>query len=393
MKLDEIQDALRENALDGWLFCDFHNRDHVAYRILGLPNKHTSRRWYYYLPARGKPQKLVHAVEPTKLDTLPGEKIVYLTWQELQQRLKELLGDSKRVAMQYSPNNQIPYISLADAGTVELVRNTGVEVVSSADLVQRFEALVSPAQFATHEEAGRRMHAILAETWKEIEGRLKRGETFTEYDIQQSMLGRYAAAGLNCDNQPPIVAVNAHAADPHFDPRPDNTAPIRVGDTLLIDLWARLDQAGSIYYDITWCAFVGAEPPAEYVKLFRTAVAARDAALVFIRERLAAKDTLHGWEVDKVCRGHIEAAGLGAYFVHRTGHSIGEEVHSTGVNIDNLETQDDRRIVPGCLFSIEPGIYMPLRKVGVRTEIDVYVTPEGEAVVFGPIQESLVLLG
>ena len=392
MNIEEIQKELRDESLDGWLFCDFHNRDHLAYRILGLPNKHTTRRWFYYVPAKRTPIRLVHSVEPTKLDSLPGHKVVYQSWAELQQALKDILGDSRRVAMQYSPRNQIPQVSLVDAGTVELVRHCGVEVVSSADLVQRFEALVSAEGFATHEEAGRRVHKILKETWEDLKARLGRGEKVTEYDVQSFIRRRFRLEGLDNSGDGPIVAVRGHAADPHFEPTPEKAVPIQQGDTLLIDLWARLDQPGAIYYDITWCAFVGDEPPAEYVRLFRIACEARDEAVALVRERFAQGEPLHGWEVDEACRAHIEAAGLGAYFVHRTGHSIGEECHGNGVNLDSLETKDDRRIVPGCLFSVEPGIYVPDRDMGVRTEIDVYIDAEGQAVISGPIQQQVVLL-
>lgn len=393
MNHERIQGALREAGLDGWLFYDFLGRDPIAYRILGLPQGHAKRRWYYYLPAKGEPTRLVHAVEAKKLDALPGAKVVYRSWQELHQALKEMLRDVRRVAMQYSPLSRIPYVSTADAGTVELVRTCGVEVVGSADLVQQFEALVSPEAFATHEEAGHEMHRILKETWDEIGVRTRKGETFTEYEAQQAILRRFRLGGLTSDGDGPIVAVRGHAADPHYEPTPDAAAPIRPGDSVLIDLWARLDRPESIYYDITWCGFVGENPPDAYEKVFRLACTARDAALAFVRDTLAAGRPLHGWEIDKVCRGQIEAAGYGEWFVHRTGHSIGTEVHGNGVNIDNLETQDDRRVVRGCLFSVEPGIYLPHEDMGVRTEIDVYVNEACEAVVIGPIQKDLVLVG
>ena len=392
MKLEEIQVALRREGLSGWLFCDFQNRDPISYRILDLPTWHATRRWFYFVPSRGLPRKLVSSVEPGRLDALPGEKVVYRSWLELQHHLKETLRDVRRVAMQYSPLNRIPYVSTVDAGTVELVRMGGIEVVSSADLVQEFEALVSPEGFASHVAAGERVHRILSATWAEIGERLARRETLSEYDIKRSMLDRYRQEGLTCDGDGPIVAVGVHAADPHFDPTPDNTVPIRAGDTLLVDTWARLDGPGAIYYDVTWCAFVGDVIPAAYAALFRVATGARDAAVAFVRERLAAGGTLYGWEVDQICRDSIEAAGWGQHFVHRTGHSIGTAVHGNGVNIDNLETQDDRRVVPGCLFSIEPGIYVPEQNVGVRTELDVFVDTGGKALIEGPVQDDLVLI-
>jgi Xaa-Pro dipeptidase len=387
-RIAEIQQALREAGLDGWLFYDFHNRDVIAYRILGLdPAKMTTRRWYYFVPAVGEPRKLCHSVEPHRIDALPGEKLIYLPWQQMQSLLRETLGSARRVAMQYSPNCIIPYVSLADAGTVELIRSFGVEIVSSADLVQRFEAHVGETGHTSHVEAGRRLHQVLTATWAEIARRI--GSRATEHDIQQFMIGEFQRLGLS-SSSPPIVAVNAHAADPHFEPRPDNTVAIRPGDRVLVDLWAKLAEPGSIYYDITWMGYVGSDPPEEYVRVFTIARDARDRAVALVEERMAKGEPLHGWEVDRACRAHIESHGYGNYFVHRTGHSIGEEVHGNGVNIDNLETRDDRLIVPGTLFSIEPGIYLP--EFGVRTEIDCYVGPSREVTIAGPRQMEIVTI-
>jgi len=392
MDLQAIQAALRDAGVDGWLFHDFLGRDPLSYRILGLPEGHAKRRWYYYVPASGEPRRLVHAVEAARLDSLPGAKTVYRSWQELHANLRDMMRDMRRVAMQYSPLDHIPYVSTVDAGTVDLVRNCGVEVVGSADLVQQFEALVNSAGFETHEEAGRRIHRILQQSFEEIATRVRKGEPFTEYEAQQAIMRRFRIEGLTSDGDGAIVAVRGHAADPHYEPTPERAVAIRRGDTLLLDLWARLDQPGSIYYDITWCAYLGKVVPDLYEELFRVASGARDAAVAFVRERVAAGGPLHGFEVDDVSRGHVEAAGYGEFFVHRTGHSIGTAVHGNGVNIDNLETQDRRRIVPGCLFSVEPGIYLPERDVGVRTELDVYVNDAGEAVVSGPVQTELILL-
>jgi Xaa-Pro dipeptidase len=392
MDLKAIQEAIREQGFDGWLFYDFANRDPFAYRILGLPDKHTARRWYYFVPATGEPVKLAHHVEPTKLDSLPGRKIMFLRWQEMHAGLREMLGTAKKVAMQYSPDCTIPYVSLVDAGTVDLVRKCGVEVVSSADLVQRFEARVDDAGWESHCNAGGAMHAILDATWHEIGRRVGRGEEPTEVAIQQFMLELYRQHGMQWDNMAPIVAVNGHAGDPHFDPTPANTVPIRKGDKVLIDLWAKKAKPGAIYYDITWVGFVGDGPiPAKYEEIFTAVRDARDKALALVRERAAAKRDLFGWEVDDACRGVVVERGFGPYFRHRTGHSIGQEVHGAGVHIDNLETQDRRKIVPGTLFSVEPGIYMAAEHdMGVRTEIDVYVAMDGEVRVHGPIQRELV---
>jgi Xaa-Pro aminopeptidase len=390
MELERIQAALREQKLDGWLFYDHHVRDPLAYRILGLDDtKLYSRRWYYFIPVKGAPGKLVHAIEPAKLDSLPGDKHVYLPWTEQQTFLRHLLGGAKRVAMQYSPNNAIPYVSLVDGGTIDLIRSFSVEVVSSADLVQMFEAALTADDFETHLEAGRRMHAILDRTFAEVRRRVLGGAEPTEYEIQQFMVGLYDENGLTCQNLFPIVGVNAHAADPHYEPTPDQALPIRKGDLLLLDLWARLDQPRSVYFDITWTGYLGDPIPPKYIHVFDIVRAARDRAVEYARERFAAGRTVYGWEVDDACRTVIDKAGYGRYFIHRTGHSIGETVHGNGVNIDNLETKDERRLVPGILFSVEPGIYLP-GEFGIRSEIDVFINHNSEVVVTGPQQSELV---
>jgi Xaa-Pro aminopeptidase len=391
MDIEAIQKALQTQGVDGWLFYDFANRDAIAYRILGLEDKHTSRRWYYLVPTRGEPQKLAHRVEPTKLDSLPGKKLMYSSWKEMRERLSEMLEGLGTVAMQYSPDCAIPYISVVDGGTVELIKGLGVDVVSSADLVQRFEGLVSPENYGTHVEAGKRIHQILEETWKTVAERISAGGKPTEFEIQQFIVEGFRREGLNWDETPPIVAVNEHAADPHFEPTAENARPILPGDKLLLDIWARMDQPDGVYYDITWCAHVGegAIDP-RYEEIFDVVVRARDAAVQLVGDRLGSSETLYGYEVDDVCRDVVVQAGFGPDFVHRTGHSIGREVHGNGVNIDNLETQDKRKVVPGALFSIEPGIYLMEEKMGVRTEIDVYVDENGTPVIFGPLQKELV---
>jgi Xaa-Pro dipeptidase len=392
MKLEKIQASLQAKGLDGWLFCDFHNRDTVGCRILGLPvDKFTSRRWFYFVPAAGAPRKLVHSVEKGKLDSLPGEKVVYLPWQQLHKELKAMLGDAKQVAMQYSPMNNIPYNDLADPGIVELVRSFGVEVAGSADLVQEFEAVLGEDGWTRHQEASVIVQAIKDRAFERIRAAVAAGENLTEYDVQQGIIREFTEHGLNCDKEWPIVAVNAHAADPHFEPTAENTVAFKAGDMVLIDLWARQDRPDGIYYDITWCGYVGATPPAKYVEIWEAAVAARDAALDLVNARLKVGKKIYGWEVDKAARDVIEARGYGPYFVHRTGHSIGTAVHGNGVHMDNLETRDDRELVPGICFSIEPGIYLE-GEMGVRTEIDVFIKPDGAVVVAGEIQKDLLLL-
>ncbi|MCX7894969.1 MAG: Xaa-Pro peptidase family protein [Thermoanaerobaculum sp.] len=387
-----IQRELEKLGVDGWLFFDFHNRDPIAYRILGLEfGKFTSRRWFYLVPKVGQPVKLVSAVEPTKLDSLPGHKRVYRSWRELWDHLRATLDGLSTVAMQYSPRGDVPYVSIVDAGTVELVRATGVEVVSSAPLVQVFEAVLTPRQLETHVRAGEKIHRIREEAFALVSHKVRAAEVITPYDVQQFILRRFAEEGLTCMGENPIVGTNEQPADPHFEPTPENARPIKRGDTLLVDLWAKLDEPDAVFYDITWCAFVGQDPPAKYREIFRVACEARDAALALVQERLAQGAAVAGYEVDDAARQVVEKAGYGPFFVHRTGHNIGTNVHGNGANLDNLETRDNRLLVPGLCFSIEPGIYLA-GEMAVRTEINVYITHQGQPQVYGPIQRELVLL-
>ena len=392
MDLDRIQKAVSKKNIDGWLFYDFHHRDAMAYHILGLDiSKFTTRRWFYFIPAKGDPIRVVSAVEAKKLDSLAGEKKIYRSWEELHNILREILGNVNQVAMQYSPENNIPYVSVVDAGTVELIRSFGVQIVSSADLVQTFEAVIDQVGYEAHLEAGEKVQKIKDEAFELIRKKVTEGEPITEYEAQQYIVKRFEEEGLTDDGDHPIVGVNDHPADPHFEPTKENTYTIKKGDTLLIDLWARKNDDTGIYYDITWCGFIGSEPPAKYVEIFNTVRDARNAARDFIRERFAKNEPCYGYEVDDVCRKVVEDAGYGEYFVHRTGHSIGREVHGNGVHIDNLETKDERELVPGICFSIEPGIYLP-GEMAVRSEIDVFITEDKEVVVAGAEQEKLLLL-
>ncbi len=387
-----IQKELTAAGIDGWLLYDFHNRDAIAYHVLGLDyGKFTSRRWFYWIPAAGDPVRLCSKVESTKLDKLPGEKRLYLSWRELHAALKAIMGRARTVAMQYSPTANIPYVSIVDGGTIDLVRSLGFEVVSSADLVQTFQAILGDAEYRSHLEAGARVQRIKDEAFALVSRELCAGKTLTQYDVQQFIVRRFGEEGLTCTGEFPIVGTNEQPADPHFEPTPANARPIKKGDTLLIDLWAKLDKPGSIFYDITWCGFVGKNPPAKYTEIFNVVRDARDAALEFIRARYGSGKPLHGWEVDDACRAVVEKAGYGPYFIHRTGHSIGEEVHGNGVNIDNLETRDERLLVPGICFSIEPGIYLA-GEMAVRSEINVFITPAGKVDVAGAMQRDLILM-
>jgi Xaa-Pro dipeptidase len=406
-RVREIQSALKEAGLDGWLFYDFRGSDPLAYRILKLDQRGiTTRRWFYYVPATGEPVKLVHTIEREKLNQLPGTRLIYREWQELHDTLRTIVRSGPRsssnnvgrpqlkgyrVAMQYSPNNQIPYISRVDAGTIELVRSFGISLVTSADLVQRFEAVLSDEQRASHMEAADKIHRIIMEGFAEIARRINANEPTTEYDIQQFMERRFTEENLTNDNDPPIIAVNANAANPHYQPSRNINAPIRRGDFVLFDVWAKLKKPGAIYADQTWTGYVGDRVPEEYTRIFNIVREARDAAAQFVQESLRAGRDIKGADVDDVSRRIIKRAGYGVQFLHRTGHSIGEEVHGNGANIDNLETQDSRRIIPRTCFSIEPGIYLE-GKFGVRSEIDVYVSERDAQITGQPIQTEIVAI-
>jgi len=386
--INAIQKALRSQKLDGWLFYDILHRDPIAYRVLGLDHALAKRRWFYMIPAKGTPRKLVHRVEPGALDSLPGEKILYAAAEELAKNLKRLVGRAKKVAMQYSPKNLIPYISLVDAGTVELIRAQGCKVVSSADLVQQFEAAWTPAQLESHRTAGKAIDRITRAAFDEAAQRVRAGKSFTEYDLQRWMLEQFRAAGVHSDS-PPIVAVGPHAGDPHYEPLAVGSAPVRAGDLLLLDVWAKMLAPTSVYYDITWMGYLGAKVPEKFAKIFSLVREARDAAVAFVQKNVQAGRAIEGWQVDRAAREVIRKSGYAKYFVHRTGHSIGQEVHGAGANMDGLETRDVRRIIPHTCFSIEPGIYLP--EFGVRSEVNVYVN-EHAASVTGAVQNEILAL-
>lgn len=390
MNIEAIQKELKNEGLDGWLFYDFHNRDPIAIRILNIdPKRFTSRRWFYFIPSEGTPKKLVHKIESWKLDHLPGEKLIYLPWEELHSNLRQILAGAKRIAMQYSPRNSIPYVSNVDAGTVELVRSFGIEVLSSANLVSLFEAHLTDEEIETHARAGELMHKVKDLTFREICKRIKNGENPTEYEIQLFMLDLFKEFKL-VNNDGPIVAINEHAADPHFEPTAENCYKMKEGDLVLLDLWAKLDQEKSIYYDITWMGYIGTTVPNKLAEIFQIVLDARDNALKLVQERFAKNIPVFGFEVDDAARKVIIDKGFGKFFTHRTGHNIGEEVHGNGTHMDNLETRDERRIIPGSCFSIEPGIYLPEERLGFRSEIDVVVTNKAEVVVFGDIQKAII---
>ncbi len=383
-----MQSDLRTAKLDGWLFYDFRGRDPIAQRILDLPEGMRTRRWFYFVPAKGTPKKLVHKIEAHSLAALPGETLYYAGQDELRKNVGKMLGRAKNVAMQYSPKNAIPYVAMVDAGTVEQVRASGVRVVSSADLVQKYEACWSDQQLESHQSAGAAIDRIVREAFQHAAKNVREKKTITEYDLKVWILGEFEAAGIWTEEGPDI-AVNSNASDPHYGPTAESAAPIREGDLLLLDVWGKKKTPGSVYYDITWVGYLGAKVPEKYAKVFGIVREARDKAVDLILRNIAAGKPLRGWQVDKASRGVIEKAGYGKYFFHRTGHSIGEKVHGNGANMDGLETHDVRHLIPRTCTSIEPGIYLP--KFGIRSEVNMYID-EHNARVTGAVQKEILPL-
>jgi len=388
MDLAAIQSVLRDRNIDAWLFYDHHHRDPIAYHVLGLPeNMMVTRRWFYLIPAKGEPQKLVHKIEAGHLDSLPGKKRSYSAWQELFEGLKQMLSSYRDVAMQYSPNNGVFTISLVDAGTAELIRGMGKNIVSSGDLIAQFEATWSEEQIQSHFAARDVVDKITEAAFKEIGHQVRNGGT-NEYAIQQWILEAFRRENL-VTGDPPVVAVNANSANPHYGPDANNSAPIREGDFVLLDIWAKKNTPNAVYYDITWTGFVGPSPSDRMREIFQIVRDGRDAGIDFVRDSIAAGKQICGWQVDDPVRHSITKAGYGDYFVHRTGHSIGVEVHGSGANMDNLEVHDERRILPNSCFSVEPGIY--LKEFGVRSEVNMLVR-SGKAEVTGRMQSELVII-
>ena len=388
MDLSAIQATLRERNIDAWLFYDHHHRDPIAYRLLGLsPSLMVTRRWFYLIPAQGEPVKLVHKIEAGHLDPLPGRKLLYAGWQELFDQVKAMLANHRDIAMQYSPNNLIFYVSLVDGGTIDLIRGLGKNVVSSGDLIAQFEATLTDEQIKTHFAARDSIDAITAAAFPEIGRRVRKGGT-REHEIQQWFMEAFSRENLITDD-PPIVAVNANSGNPHYEPSAENSAPIREGDFVLLDVWAKKNTPDAVYYDITWTGFVGKAPSDRVREVFNVVRDARDVGVKTVKEAITGSRPLAGWEVDKAVRGHIKKAGFGEYFIHRTGHSIGTDVHANGANMDDLEIHDERRVLPNSCFSIEPGIYLP--EFGVRSEVDMIVRPN-TAEVTGKIQSEIVII-
>ena len=392
MKITEIQRELAELDLDAWLLYDFRGINLIAQNVAGLAGAHITRRWFCLIPASGEPRWLVHRIETSNFTDVQGQVALYAGWEELNGAIQVLLAGIKTVAMEYSPNAEIPYISRVDAGTLEWIRSFGVEVHTSAELAQRVEARLNEAQAAGHQTSARLVLQAkdYAFTW--IGSQLRDGKTITEYDVQQEILGQFAAMDLVTDH-PPIVAVNAKSSDPHYAPSATDTQEIKRGDFILIDLWAKQKEPDAVFADTTWVAYTGKTVPGQYVEIFDIVKEARDRAIRFIRERWHVDKPIHGYEVDDCVRGYISEKGYGQYFIHRTGHNIGTVIHGNGVNLDNLETRDARVLIPGVCFSIEPGIY--LTDFGVRTEVDVFLAGpgrDGVKVTTAPVQNQVLPL-
>lgn len=389
-KIHSIQAALRDQKIDGWLLYDFWKRNEYAQRILEYP-KHilNTRRFFYLIPAQGEPRKLVHSIERWNLDHLPGEKTIFLSWQSLEEGLKKMLSGMNTVAMEYSPGNAIPYISKVDAGTIETVKKTGVNVVSSMNLTQYFESRWTPDAYRDNLETAKIMRGIVDVTFGFMKQEISAKRRLTEYDVQQFMVNLFTKNGL-FTNEAPNCSVNANSGNPHYEPTKEVHSELHEGDFVLIDLWAKKNVPGSTYNDITWVGFLGTSVPEKYTKIFTVVKFARDAAIDLLKQSFASGKTVRGCDVDDAARNHIVKAGFGEYFIHRTGHSITEDLHGSGANMDNLETKDERSIIPETSFSIEPGIYF-MGDFGIRSEVNVYITKNNEVVVPGEPRQQEVL--
>lgn len=392
MNLADIQHALRQEGLDGWLFYDFRQSNPIAYQILGLSQQaFYSRRWFYFVPAQGEPTALVSAVEAHVLRDLAGQQLIFNTWQEMRAHLGTLLTPGARVAMEYSAMNAIPYIARVDAGTVELVRSYGVEVLSSANISQRFIAQLSEAQMESHREAGRRLVAAKELLLKQLGADLRNGVSLNEYGVQQRFAALIQEQGLVLADEP-LIAVNGNASNPHYSPDETTSSPIRRGDLVLFDFWAHLPGENEIFADYTWMGFAGTkdEIPAHQREVFELVRQARDAGIAFVRQRLTAGQAVQGREADDVVRKVIADAGYGQFFVHRTGHNIGTSDHGNGANLDNFETQDERQLLPSTCCSVEPGIYLP--EFGVRSEVNLLIHERDLEVTGVPAQTEITPL-
>lgn len=393
-----FQAALRDEQIEGWLLYDFRRSNAIAHRVLKLaPDAFFTRRWLYYVPAHGQPTAITSAVEAHVLASLPGAHLVYRSWQEYRALLGQTLAGARRVAMEYVPDNAIPYCSLVDAGTVELVRSLGPEVVSSANFVQRFEATLTQAQMETHRVAGQALLRALDGVYTWLRPRALSDAPTTEYDIQREFGRMMRAEGLDLPSDDEIlVSVNANAGNPHYSPSASQHAPVQRGDVLLLDFSAKLPGADSVFADYTRMAYLGERVPQPINDLFAIIAQARDTGIALLRDHFergaALGQQLAGYQVDDAVRAVIAQAGYGDAFVHRTGHNIGVMIHGSGAHLDNLETHDTRPLLPNTITSVEPGIYLPEQGLGLRTEVDVLLLPGAIEITGGPAQYEVLPL-
>ena len=390
MNLADITRYIAEENLDGWLFYNFQNRDSCANEILEMPPERLlTRRWFYLISTQGEPIKLVHKIESAALDHLPGIKKTYAGWKELQKNLEETLQGKKNICMQYSPNNSIPYVSYVDAGTVECIRNLGVQVHSSANLLQRFNALWDENALQSHLEVADLLREIVLHAFRLVGEHIQENKQITEHDVQQFILQQFENNNLFTDHLP-IVAANQHSGDPHYETLAQGSTILKPNDFLLIDLWAKQKTKNAVYADITWVASISQEIQPIHQKIFNIVKEARDAAVEFVQTSFAQQTAIQGYQVDDICRNYITDKGYGDYFIHRTGHNIERELHGRGVHMDNYETRDERYILNNMGFSIEPGIYLP--EFGVRLELNMY-TKDNQAYVSGmPVQDQIIAI-
>lgn len=389
--LPAIQAALRLEGLDGWLLYDFRGTNPIANDVTAANRQGghlATRRWFYLIPAAGEPRALVHAIESRALAHLPGAATQYAGREQLERGLGQVLAGMHRVAMEYSAECAIPYVSRVDAGTVELVRKFGVEIASSGDLIQRFSASWSSAAIETHVAASERLYRIKDRAFEVIAERTRGGGRATEFEIQQLMAQWFREEGLVSDSDPNVSA-SENAGNPHYLPTHDASRTFGADELVLLDLWGKLDRADAVYADITWVGYTGAAVPERFARAFEAIRVARDAAVALVVRSARQGRELRGFEVDRVAADAIRNAGFGAHILHRTGHSLGESVHGNGVNMDDYETHDDRRLIPGTGFTIEPGVYFP--DFGVRTEINM-VMGAHDATVTGPLQHEILAL-
>ncbi|MCI8950917.1 MAG: aminopeptidase P family protein [Lachnospiraceae bacterium] len=389
MNLSKIQSLLLEFKLDGWLFTDFHGHDFITCDFLGLTSRKSTRRLFYYIPAKGQPIKVLSYIEPLLLDHLPGEKRLYKGFQEQKAVLSQLFSSSIKIACQYSPGGNVPAVSSMDAGLVEYLKSFGPELVSSADLLQHFGAVLTEEQVESHRQAGMIIHRILEQTFQWIRNNLNSGNNINEWMLLKEMERLIALEPIYMES-PPFFGIDEHACDPGYEPKEQGSKPIKEGSRLIIDIAGRLPDENAVYYDISWCMNVGSQIDPEYQRIFSIVNHARSQALSYIQEHLEKGMLVQGCDVDALTRSVFQKENLDSYIMHRTGHNIGHNCHGIGANLDDYETHDDRLLLPGTMFSIEPGIYT--ETYGVRLEYDVHITFDRKVQIYGPVQNEILVI-